>query len=121
MNDMGRLGVPGRPCSFSANETPLTTHFEITGGIIRQFRGDFGTPFENVVYVVGDRDTAILKGLRIEKPTIEEGRDLLRCLAQEGFKRVAWDRYKNGKPIRLSLSLDRFAGRKSGEGPTPTR
>jgi hypothetical protein len=84
---------------------------EINSATVRVFAdgAEFGDPFEFSVFIVGDEDTAILKGLKLDhRFTVRHKSALLKCLLEAGFKRMVWHRWKrteNG-PVRRDFVLD---------------
>lgn len=76
----------------------MQAFLEVSSGIIRVISdgATYGDVYDFAIFFVGDEDTAILKGLRIDdrRFTIRHKRAIVRCLKQAGFKRACWDRYK---------------------------
>lgn len=83
--------------------------FETTAGIIRVFNDDseFGDPFEFSIYVLGDENIAILKGLKAQSQIPMNVFAALRtCLKEQGFTEVSWHRWKTdeiGNKIRYEV------------------
>ena len=79
----------------------MKAFIEISSAVIRILPDDavYGDPYEFAVFVVGDEDTAILKGLKMDdrRFTLHHTRAIARCLREAGFNRMAWDRYKVGE------------------------
>jgi hypothetical protein len=79
----------------------MKAFLEINAGVIRVM-GDahnYGDVYDFALFVVGDEDTAILKGLRMDDQrfTVHHKRAIMRCLKDAGFNRMCWDRYKRGE------------------------
>ena len=91
-------------------------HFEVSAGKLRFYSGgltfDAKSPFDFIVYVQGDGDLAILQGLQSERrivASIDLKRKVARTLLSHGFRRVAWGRYRNGRPQhRVVFELARW-------------
>jgi hypothetical protein len=89
---------------------------EINAATVRIFEpgGQFGDPFDFAIFIVGDEDTAILKGLRADdhRFTSRHKSAIMRCLLQAGFTRAIWHRWKRTAegPIKRTFVLDINAG-----------
>jgi hypothetical protein len=86
---------------------------EINAATIRVFAegARFGEPFEFALFVVGDEDTAIIKGLKLEdqKFTVQHKAAIMKCLIEAGFSRAVWHRWRVGPngPERREFSLSK--------------
>ena len=91
----------------------MSVHAEITGAILRlRNRADAlpTDPYDHVIYVVGDWDTAIFKGMRDDEflPVFsdpENRRAIARVLVGLGFKRVGWVRMRHGEAHPTTFDL----------------
>ena len=76
----------------------MQAFLEINAAVIRVFpeNSTYGEVFDFALFVVGDEDTAILKGLRMDdrRFTVHHKRAIMRCLKEAGFNRLRWDRYR---------------------------
>ena len=76
----------------------MKAYLEISSAIIRVLpeNSNYGDVFDFALFVVGDEDTAILKGLRMDdrRFTVHHKRAIIQCLKRHGFARVCWDRYR---------------------------
>jgi hypothetical protein len=95
---------------------------EINAATIRVFSDDarFGDPFEFALFIVGDEDTAIIKGLRLDDQrfTVRHRTAIMKCLLDAGFTRAIWHRWKHGPDglERKTFVLDTAARRHLGSG-----
>lgn len=84
---------------------------EINAATIRVFceGARFGDPFEFALFIVGDEDTAIIKGLKLEdqKFTVRHKTAIMKCLLEAGFSKAVWHRWRMGPngPERKEYSL----------------
>jgi hypothetical protein len=76
----------------------VKAYLEISSAVIRIFpeNSSYGDIFDFALFVVGDEDTAILKGLRLDdrRFTVHHKRAIIQCLKRYGFARACWDRYR---------------------------
>ena len=76
----------------------MKAYLEISSAIIRVLpdNATYGDVFDFALFVTGDEDTAILKGLRMDdrRFTVHHKRAIIQCLKQAGFARACWDRYR---------------------------
>lgn len=76
----------------------MIAELEIVGAILRVWLDNtkYPEPFEMVLYIVGDTDTAILKGLKMDGTTLttRHRHAIMECLKRNGFKRAIWHRWK---------------------------
>lgn len=76
----------------------MKAYLEISSAVIRIFpdHASYGDVFDFALFVVGDEDTAILKGLRMDdrRFTVHHKRAIIHCLKRHGFARASWDRYR---------------------------
>ena len=85
----------------------MHAELEITSGVIRLFEdgSKFGDPFAEVLYLVGDEGTAILKGLRTAKMDHRLWRAIRAELKRVGFTTAVWHRHKNGIIKELKYNI----------------
>jgi hypothetical protein len=73
---------------------------EINAATIRVFcdGARFGDPFEFALFIVGDEDTAIIKGLKLDdqKFTVRHRSAIMKCLIEAGFSKAVWHRWRVG-------------------------
>lgn len=76
----------------------MKAYLEIASAVIRVFQDNssYGDIFDFSIFLVGDEDTAILKGLRMDdrRFTAQHKRAIIQCLKSHGFARASWDRYR---------------------------
>jgi hypothetical protein len=96
---------------------------EINAATIRVFcdGARFGDPFEFALFIVGDEDTAIIKGLKLDdqKFTARHRTAIMKCLIEAGFTRAVWHRWRTGpnglERKEYCLGKDYRAGKSYGE------
>ncbi len=93
----------------------MKAKLEIVGAVMRIYSGDevrSHEPFEVSLFVVGDEEVAILKGLKIDKGVLNKNhvRAINECLKEHGFKTAVWYRWveRNGNMIRKEIKHNIF-------------
>ena len=84
------------------------THWETLAGLIRVYAPGRGYPgpFEFQVTIVGDGDTAIVKGLVTEQYSREVRDSIAARLREKEFKRARWHRKKpDGREVTIEVNL----------------
>lgn len=78
-------------------------HLEITGGILRVGPDGFrwGDQFDLVIPLIGDEQTAILKGLQCPGFGFEEKEAISEALREHGFTHYARWRHRDGEAPRF--------------------
>jgi hypothetical protein len=85
---------------------------EINAATIRIFSpgAQFGDPFDFALFIVGDEDTAVIKGLRADDMRFmtRHKTAIVRCLMEAGFTRAVWHRWKRTPEglVKRTFTLD---------------
>jgi hypothetical protein len=85
---------------------------EINAATIRVFPpgAEFGDPFEFAVFIVGDEETAVIKGLRADDMRFmsRHRTAIMRCLIEAGFTRAVWHRWKRRSDglVKRTFTID---------------